>query len=150
MFGVRSHKDKAGATYSCSTAMAKPVFWVNNTFQLKRAHTAANRNWKVWNNCSLLYSTNSPPAAVVSSVHAWMLNTELETGLEIYKRTSFEDWTRGRLMLPLLKPHCRSVVPKLFLIACHLWVPCCQHVPPCFRKSQCAKYNLIKSLENQN
>ena len=43
-----------------------------------------------------------------------------------------------------------TVVPKLFLIAYHLWAPCCQHVPPCFRKSQCAKYNSIKSLENQN
>jgi len=40
----------------------------------KRAHTAADRNWKAQNNCSLLYSTNSPPTAVVSIVHAWMLN----------------------------------------------------------------------------
>ena len=45
---------------------------------------------------------------------------------------------------------CLSVVPKLFLIAYHLRVPYSQHVPPCSRKSQCAKYNSIKSLENQN
>ena len=31
-----------------------------------------------------------------------------------------------------------------------LYVPCCHHVPPCSRKSQCAKYHSIKSLENQN
>ena len=42
------------------------------------------------------------------------------------------------------------VVPKLFLSAYHLWVPYCYHVPPCTRKSQCAKYNSIKSLEKQN
>jgi len=75
----------------------------------KRGHTAADRNWKDQNNCSLLYFTNSPPTAVVSIVHAWMLNAELETGLEIYKRRSFEAWTRRRLMLPLLKPHCRCL-----------------------------------------
>ena len=34
-----------------------------------------------------------------------------------------------------------AVVPELFLITYHLWVPYCQHVPPCSRKSQCAKYN---------
>jgi len=33
MFGVQSHKNKAGATYSSGTAMAEPVFWLNNTFQ---------------------------------------------------------------------------------------------------------------------
>jgi len=43
-----------------------------------------------------------------------------------------------------------AVVPKLFLIAYYLWVPYCQHVPPCSRKSQCAKYHSIKGLENQN
>ena len=43
-----------------------------------------------------------------------------------------------------------SVVPKRILIAYHLWVPHCQHVPPCSRKSQCAKYNSIKALGNQN
>ena len=41
------------------------------------------------------------------------------------------------------------VVPKRFFITHHLWVPCCQHVPPCSRKIQCAKYHSIKSLENQ-
>jgi len=35
-----------------------------------------------------------------------MWNIELETGLEIYKRRSFEAWTRSGLMLPVLKPHC--------------------------------------------
>jgi len=60
--------------------MAEHVFWLNNTFQFKkRVHTAADRNWKTQNNSSLLYSTNSLPTAVVSFVHAWMLNTELET-----------------------------------------------------------------------
>ena len=44
----------------------------------------------------------------------------------------------------------RAVVLKLFLIAYHLCVPYCHHVPPCSRKSQCAKYHSIKSLENQN
>jgi len=44
----------------------------------------------------------------------------------------------------------RPVVLKLFLIAYHLRVPCCHHVPPCSSKSQCAKYHSIKSLENQN
>ena len=39
------------------------------------------------------------------------------------------------------------VVPKLFLIAYHLWVPYYQHVPPCSRRSQCAKYHSIKGLE---
>jgi len=43
-----------------------------------------------------------------------------------------------------------AVVLKLFLIAYHLWLPYCYHVPPCSRKSQCAKYHSIKSLENQN
>jgi len=38
-----------------------------------------------------------------------------------------------------------SVVPKLFRIAYRLWVPCCQHVPLCSRKSQCAKYNSRES-----
>jgi len=33
MFGVQSHKNKAGATYSSGTAMAEPVFLLNNTFQ---------------------------------------------------------------------------------------------------------------------
>jgi len=41
----------------------------------------------------------------------------------------------------------RAVVLKLFLIAYHLCVPYCHHVPPCSRKSQCAKYQSIKSLE---
>jgi len=41
-------------------------------------------------------------------------------------------------------------IPKHFLIAYHLWVSYCQHVPPCFRRSQCAKHNSIKSLKNQN
>jgi len=44
----------------------------------------------------------------------------------------------------------RSVVPKLLLIAYHLWVLYRQHVPPCSRKSQWANYNSINSLENQN
>jgi len=44
----------------------------------------------------------------------------------------------------------RAVVLKLFLIVYHLCVPYCYHVPPCSRKSQCAKYHSIKSLENQN
>jgi len=70
----------------------------------KRANTSADRKCKAENNCSLPYSTNSPPTAVVSIVHAWVLNTELETGLEIYKRQS-----RIRLMLPILKPHCRCL-----------------------------------------
>jgi len=43
-----------------------------------------------------------------------------------------------------------AVVLKLFLIAYHLWLPYYHHVPPCSRKSQCAKYYSIKSLENQN
>ena len=43
----------------------------------------------------------------------------------------------------------RAVVLKLFLIAYHLCDPYCHHVPPCSRKSQCAKYNSIKSLEKQ-
>ena len=43
-----------------------------------------------------------------------------------------------------------AVVLKLFLIAYHLCVPYCHHVPPYSRKSQCAKYQSIKSLENQN
>ena len=43
-----------------------------------------------------------------------------------------------------------AVVLKLFLIAYHLCVRYCHHVPPCSRKSQCAKYHSIKSLENQN
>ena len=70
-------------------------------------HTAADRSWKAQNNCSLLYTTNSPPTALVTIVHTWMLNTELETGLEIYKRRSFEAWTRSRL--PIQKPHCRCL-----------------------------------------
>ena len=44
----------------------------------------------------------------------------------------------------------RAVVLKLFLIAYRLWPPNWHHVPPCSRKSQCAKYHSIKSLENQN
>ena len=44
----------------------------------------------------------------------------------------------------------RAVVLKLFLIVYHLCVSYCHHVPPCSRKSQCAKYHSIKSLENQN
>ena len=43
-----------------------------------------------------------------------------------------------------------TVVTKLFLIAYHLWDTYCRHVPPFSRKSQCAKYNSIKSLKNQN
>jgi len=43
-----------------------------------------------------------------------------------------------------------AVVPKLFLVAYNLWVPYCQHVPPCSRKSQCAKYHSIKGLEHHN
>jgi len=43
-----------------------------------------------------------------------------------------------------------TVVLKLFLIVYHLCVPYCHYVPPCSRKSQCAKYQSIKSLENQN
>ena len=43
-----------------------------------------------------------------------------------------------------------SVVPKLFLIAYHLWVPYCQHVPPCSRKTQFTKCHSIKRLENHN
>ena len=41
-----------------------------------------------------------------------------------------------------------AVVPKL-LIAYHLWVSYCHHVPPCSGKIQCAKDHSIKSLENQ-
>ena len=41
-----------------------------------------------------------------------------------------------------------SVVPKVFLIAYHLWVPHCQHVPPCSRKSQSTKYHLITNVWN--
>jgi len=37
-----------------------------------------------------------------------------------------------------------AIVPKLFLIAYHLRAPYCQQVPPCSRKSQCAKDNSIK------
>jgi len=44
----------------------------------------------------------------------------------------------------------KAMVRKLFLIAYHLWVPYCQHLPPCSRKSQCAKNNSSKTLENQN
>jgi len=44
----------------------------------------------------------------------------------------------------------KAVVPKLFLIAYHLWEPHCHHVPPCSRKTQSTKYHSIKSLENQN
>jgi len=33
MFGVQSHKKKGGASYSSGTAMAEPIFWLNNTFQ---------------------------------------------------------------------------------------------------------------------
>ena len=44
----------------------------------------------------------------------------------------------------------KAVVLKLFLIVYHFCVPYCYHVPPCSRKSQCAKYHSIKSLENQN
>ena len=33
MFGVQSHKNKAAATCSPDAAMAKPVYWLNNTFQ---------------------------------------------------------------------------------------------------------------------
>jgi len=47
------------------------------------------------------------------------------------------------------KVRSKAVVLKLFPIAHHLWVPCCQHVPPCSKKSQCAKCNSIKSLKNQ-
>ena len=36
------------------------------------------------------------------------------------------------------------VFPKLFLIVYHLWLPYCHHIPPCSRKSQCAKYYSIK------
>jgi len=43
----------------------------------------------------------------------------------------------------------RAVVLKLILIAHHLWLPHCHRVPPCSRKSQCAKYNSIKSLETR-
>jgi len=54
----------------------------------------------------------------------------------------------------------RTAVPKLFLIAYHLWAlfliayhlwaPYCHHVPTFFRKTQSTKYHSIKSLENQN
>ena len=43
-----------------------------------------------------------------------------------------------------------SVVPKLLLIAYHLWVPYCHNVSPCSRKTRSSKYYSIKSLENQN
>jgi len=46
----------------------------------KHGNTAVDQNWKAQNNCSLLYATNSQPTAAVPIVHAWMLNTELETG----------------------------------------------------------------------
>jgi len=38
----------------------------------------------------------------------------------------------------------RSVIPKLFLIAYHFWVPYCHHVPHCYRQTQCGKYHSIK------
>jgi len=95
----------------------------------KRVHTAADGNWKVQNNCFLLYFTNSPPTAVVSIVLAWMLNTEIETGLEIYKRRSFEASTRSRLMLPILKPHRR----------------CLQRVGYWFHCSRCHK-NFVETI----
>jgi len=44
----------------------------------------------------------------------------------------------------------RTAVPKLFLIAHHLWAPYCHHITPFFRKTQSTKYHSIKSLENQN
>ena len=50
----------------------------------------------------------------------------------------------------LLSRSLRAVVPKLYFIAYHLWVPYCQHVPPCYRKTQSYKYYSIKSFENQN
>jgi len=38
----------------------------------------------------------------------------------------------------------KAMVPKLFLIAYHLRVPYCHHVPPCARKTKSAKYHSIK------
>jgi len=55
MFGLQSHKNKAGVTYSSGTAMAELVFWLNNRFQF----SAADRNRKAQDNCSLLYSSIS-------------------------------------------------------------------------------------------
>jgi len=37
-----------------------------------------------------------------------------------------------------------------FFWSCHLWVPCCHHVPPCSRKTHSMKYCGIRSRENQN
>jgi len=39
---------------------------------------------------------------------------------------------------------------KLFLIVHHLWVLHHQNVQPCSRKTQSAKYHLIKSLKKQD
>jgi len=44
--------------------------------------------------------------------------------------------------------HCMPVIPKLFLIAYHFWVPDCHHVPPCARTTQFTKYDSIESLKN--
>jgi len=91
MFGVHSHKNKAGAPIR--QVRPWPYLFSDSTIRFsfkERVHTAAGRSWKAQNNLSLLYTTNSPPTALVTIVHAWMLNTELETRLEIYKRRSFE------------------------------------------------------------
>jgi len=70
------------------------------------------------------------------------------SGQKCYKGHKNVKWTICSLQFahPCTKP----VVPKLFLIVYHLWVPYCHHVPTCSRKTQSTKEHLIKSLENQD
>jgi len=107
--------------------------------------TATSTRQPVWNECAargLICLTAFGPS-VIKVAYPWY-TTICETDSLINACDLYRDDHRAPA------GRCTAVVLKLFLIAYHLRVPYCHHVPPCSRKSQCAKYHSIKSLENQN
>ena len=70
-----------------------------------------------------------------------------ETFHELAARIRQEAGTCG---LPSNTDPLRVVIPNVFLIGYHLWVPYCHHITTYSRTTQSAKYHSIKSLKNRN